>query len=50
MRRSSYIGYVRDTRNPGNLKFDKVEYLKIVKQEAQKRQELMREIIKSRQS
>jgi hypothetical protein len=31
----SYVGYVPDPENPGRLKYDKAEYVKIVKREAQ---------------
>jgi hypothetical protein len=41
-------GYVPDPDRPGWMKYDDEEYLKILKQEAQKRIELMLQIMKSR--
>jgi hypothetical protein len=41
-------GYILDPEKPGWLKYDKKEYLRILKQEAQNRQKAMIEIMKSR--
>ena len=41
-------GYVPDPDKPGWFKYDKEEYIKIIQQEAQKRIEVMIEIINSR--
>ena len=41
-------GFVPDPDKPGWMKHDKEEYIKLRKQEAQKRQELMQQIIESR--
>jgi hypothetical protein len=41
-------GYVPDPDKPGWLKYDKEEYIKIIQKEAQKRIEVMIEIINSR--
>jgi hypothetical protein len=41
-------GYVPDSERPERLKYDKEEYIKILKQEAQKRQQVMRQIIETR--
>jgi hypothetical protein len=41
-------GYVSDPNKPGWLKYDKKEYIKIIQKEAQKRIEVMIEIINSR--
>jgi hypothetical protein len=43
-------GYVSDPERPGWLNYDRDEYIKIRQQEAQKRIELMMEIIKSRRA
>jgi len=47
---NQYIGrgYVPDPEKPGWLKYDKEAYIKIIKQEAQKRQQVMRQIIETR--
>jgi cytochrome c2 len=42
-------GYVPDSEKPGRLKYDKEAYIKILKQEAQKRQQVMQQIIDGRQ-
>ena len=44
----THRGYVPDPDRPGWMKYDREEYLKILKQEAQKRIELMLQIMKSR--
>jgi hypothetical protein len=41
-------GYVPDPTKPGWLKYNKEEYKKLLKQQAQKQQELMQQIITSR--
>jgi hypothetical protein len=41
-------GLVPDPEKPGWLKYDKEAYIKILKQEAQKRQQVMRQIIETR--
>jgi hypothetical protein len=41
-------GLVPNPEKPGWLKYDKEEYIKILKQEAQKRQQVMRRIIETR--
>ena len=41
-------GLVPDPEKPGWLKYDKEAYIKIIKQEAQKRQQVMRQIIETR--
>ena len=41
-------GYVPDPERPGWLKYDKEKYIKILKQEAQKRQQVMQQIIEGR--
>jgi hypothetical protein len=44
----THRGYVPDPDRPGWMKYDREEYLKLVKQEAQNRIELMLHIMKSR--
>ena len=44
----THRGFVPDPDRPGWMKYDKEEYLKILKQEAQNRIELMQQIMKSR--
>jgi len=44
----SWRGYVPDRNKPGWLKYDQGEYKKLLKQDAQKQQKLMQQIIDSR--
>jgi hypothetical protein len=44
----THRGYVPDQEKPGWLKYDREEHIKIRQQEAQKRIELMMEVINSR--
>jgi hypothetical protein len=44
-----YRGYIPNPGKPGWLIYNKEEYIKILKQEAQKRQEIMQQIIETRQ-
>jgi len=41
-------GLVPDPKKPGWLKYDKEKYIEILKQEAQKRQQVMQQIIETR--
>jgi hypothetical protein len=41
-------GYIPDPERPGWMIYNKEEYIKILKHEAQKRQEIMQEIVKKR--
>jgi hypothetical protein len=43
----SRVGFVSNPENPDLLKYNKPEYIMTVKREAQKRQEIMKEIIKT---
>ena len=44
----AHAGYVPDPDKPGWLKYDEEKYIKILKQEAQKRQQVMQQIIETR--
>jgi hypothetical protein len=46
--RYSWKGFVPSLENPGGWKYDKKEYLRILRSEAQKRQDVMRQIIERR--
>jgi predicted nucleic-acid-binding Zn-ribbon protein len=46
--RHAHAGYVPDPDKPGWLKYDEEKYIKILKQEAQKRQQVMQQIIETR--